>query len=300
VADTLVITAPAKVNLFLAVGGSRADGYHDVVTVFQALELHDAVALASAPRLEVDCVPDVGLPPCDNLAAVAARVLGGILDREPGVAIDIRKRIPVGGGLGGGSADAAAVLLGLSLQWGVERDDPAILEAGRAIGADVAFFLTGGTALFVGRGDEFDRRLPTPPLDIVLVNPGVPVQTAAVYAAFDELGPAERSLAPDAMLDALASGDARSVAAALRNDLAEAAAAVEPAIGDALEWLRSQPGLLGASVSGSGATVFGICASGADAAAAAGAASGRGWWSAATVASHHGARIEDVRRGEDA
>lgn len=279
--ERVVLAAPAKINLYLGVGQRRDDGYHEVVTVMQAVQLHDTVSLEPAVGLLVECVPDLGVPPCDNLAAVAARVLGGLLDREPGVTIRIRKRIPTGGGLGGGSSDAAATLVGLGGMWGLAPDDPRVREAAEAVGTDVPFFLEGGCALLGGRGERLQRRLPTPGLNIAIVNAGVPVPTGAAYAAFD------RRLAPPApepsrMLAAIERREPAAIASALHNDLTEVATGLAPEGSDALALLSGAPGLLGAGMTGSGSSMFGIFDTAASAEAAASAAASKGWWSVAT------------------
>ena len=291
--EARTILAPAKVNLFLGVGERRADGYHDVVTVLQTLELFDVLVLEPGRGLIVECEPDVGLPPCDNLAAVAARVLGGLCDREPQLSVHIDKRIPVGGGLGGGSSDAAAVLLGLGDSWGLAPGDPRLDEAARAVGADVPFFFTGGTALLRGRGDVLDRALPSRALDIVLVNPGAPASTAAAYAALDRV-PRGPSPGPEVLIDALAVGLPAGIAAALHNDMTEASVSLVPAIGEAVSWLGGQPGVFGACMAGSGSSVFGVTRDAGAALRAADAARARGWWAVATRSRGEGVVFADA------
>lgn len=281
VGDRIVLVAPAKVNLYLEVGPRRIDGYHDVVTVMQALELHDTVTVEPGSRLSVVCEPDLGVPPCDNLVAAAARIIGRLLDREPNVAIGIRKRIPAGGGLGGGSADAAAAIVGLATLWGLPLSDPRVRQAAEAVGADAPFFLDGGCALMGGRGAAPLRRLPVPRLHIALVNPGVEISTAAAYAAFDRL-PTPRTVGPEAMMAAVESGDPAAVAAALHDDLTEAAVGLAPEVGEALASLGDAPGLLGAGMTGSGSSAFGVFATGEAASGAVDVARARGWWAAVT------------------
>jgi 4-diphosphocytidyl-2-C-methyl-D-erythritol kinase len=293
----LAIAAPAKVNLYLAVGARRADGYHDVDTVIQALDLHDTVVVEPAAGLSVACEPDVGVH-CDaNLAAIAARALGRLVGEEPRVAIKLRKRIPAGGGLGGGSADAAAVLLGLARLWGIGPDDDLLSRAAAEVGADVPFFLIGGCALLSGRGDVLARRLPSPSpsLHLALVNPGVPVSTAAAYAAIDDAPPAG---APgvDALVAALERADPSGIAAALHNDMTAAAVGLVPLVADALALVSGSPGVLGAAMTGSGSTVFGIFTDHASAESAVKQACDRGWW--ASVARTRSGGVEILRTGE--
>jgi 4-diphosphocytidyl-2-C-methyl-D-erythritol kinase len=291
VAETLTMVAPAKVNLYLGIGSRRSDGYHEVVTVLQALELHDTVTVSQADRLEVFCVPDIGLPPCDNIAAVAARVLGGIMDREPKFDIRIEKRIPAGGGLGGGSADAAATLLAVATLWGIDPADERLLSAAASVGADVPFFLDGGTALFGNRGDQLVRTLPTVPLDIAIVNMGVPASTGVVYAAVDRTPRAEAP-GPAAMAAALEAGDRDAIVAALHNDMTVASVALVPPIGEALAWASGLPGVLGTCLAGSGSSVFAVCEDADAAEAVAAEARDRGWWGAATRTRPAGVTVE--------
>lgn len=288
--SALQVAAPAKVNLYLVVGDRRSDGYHDVTTVLQTLELHDTIRIVPDRPLDVVCEPGLGVTADANLAAVAARALASAVGREPDVALHIEKRIPAGGGLGGGSADAAAVLVGLAELWGLPADHPSLSASARAVGADVPFFLAGGTALLGGRGDVVLRTLPTPELDVVLVNPGVPVPTGAAYAAFDRQ---LRVVAPppDAIVAALKSGSSRAVSAALYNNMTEAAVGLAAEVGDAVALLQAEPGVLGRAVAGSGSTVFGVL-DGREAAERAGQAmSARGWWATATRTTSAGASV---------
>ncbi|TLM78483.1 MAG: 4-diphosphocytidyl-2C-methyl-D-erythritol kinase, partial [Actinobacteria bacterium] len=183
----LVVTAPAKVNLFLGVGAARPDGYHDVTTVLHALSLHDTLEISPAETLTLDCEPDLGIPAEKNLAWRAATEFSRAVGREPAVALRLRKRIPHGAGLGGGSSDAAAVIAGLASLWGLPRDDERCEAVARALGADVAFFLEpAGAALMTGRGDVIEQALrPLAGVPVALVRPETPVPTPAAYAAFD-------------------------------------------------------------------------------------------------------------------
>jgi 4-diphosphocytidyl-2-C-methyl-D-erythritol kinase len=282
----VTLHAPAKVNLHLAVGGRRPDGYHDVVTVLQALDLADTVVVSRSkgdPR--VICQPSVGVEPRDNLASSALRAVSDRLGIRPAYDVEITKRIPAGAGLGGGSSDAAAVIAGVALLEGASADDPLLVNAAALVGADVPFFLVGGTALLTGRGDVVARRLPTPCLDLVLVRPAVSLPTAAAYAAFDRLlSPPPRS-ADD--LIALLTEDpppaAEEVAGLLYNNMSEASAGLVPEVGEALAWLRGRAEVLGECMAGSGSTVFGVCADREQAEAVAEDARGKGWWSAAAT-----------------
>ena len=272
--------ALAKINLHLGVGPARPDRYHDVTTVLVTLDLADVVFVESSGALRVETIPDLDIAESTNLAYRAAEVLGLAIGRMPRVRVMIEKRIPAAAGLGGGSADAAAVLRSLGARWGLRPDDPELHEVAATLGADVPFLLLGGCALFEGRGDVPTRRLPLPDLSVVLVNPGIPVPTAASYAAFDTLAAGEPHSA-DALIAAIEADDPAAIAANLHNDLTAASIGLVPSIGEALAWLASRPGVYGCEMAGSGSTVFGICASPIDAKAAADGARERGWWAEA-------------------
>jgi 4-diphosphocytidyl-2-C-methyl-D-erythritol kinase len=215
------------------------------------------------------------------------------------VAISIEKRIPAGGGLGGASADAAAVLVGLAQLWGIVPDaasdaaagDPAVLEIARRLGADVPFFLEGGAALFTGRGDVLALALPALGADVVLVKPVDPVPTAAAYAAFDRLAVREQPPSPELLVRALGTGNAAAVASALFNNMTAASTSLVPGIRDAFALLAADSRVLGSAMAGSGSTVFGICEDGAAAARIADAARERGFWAAASRLSPSGCTI---------
>ncbi|MGB4593625.1 MAG: 4-(cytidine 5'-diphospho)-2-C-methyl-D-erythritol kinase [Coriobacteriia bacterium] len=287
--DRVTLLAPAKVNLYLAVGARRSDGYHDLVTVFQSLDERaaDVVTVSLANELNVVCEPDIGVPSGENLASRAIRALAGVVGRTPAIDVCIEKRIPPAGGLGGASADAAAALVGACTLWGLDVATPEILDLARSLGADVPFFLVGGTALYGGRGDVLMKRLPFVRLPVVLINPGEPVSTPAAYAAFDRLLP-QAAPPVERMVSALRAGDVPSIVGSLHNDLTDAACAVAPGTADALRFVRAIPGVSGALVSGSGSTVFAVCADDVTADSVAAQAGDAGWWTLATATGEYG------------
>lgn len=286
--DPVAVSAPAKVNLFLGVGPRRADGYHDVTTIVAALEFADSVVVSPADALTLTRDPEPGFPATSDLSWRAATSLAEALDRAPSLAIELVKRIPVAAGLGGGSSDAAAVLVGACALWGVPVDDERVLSTAASLGADVPFFLHGGCGRYEGRGDVLAASLPAPSLDLVLVNPGVPAPTSAVYAAFDAAPPPERGDTA-ALEAALETGSAQAIAAHLVNDLAQAAQAVAPEVTRVLAWLEARDDVSAALVAGSGATVFAVTRDAAAARAVEHAARRSGWWSQATRTSRLGA-----------
>lgn len=277
---TLRIFAPAKVNLHLAVGASGPDGYHPVQTVLQALAFGDTVTIEHGePAFR--CTPDLGLAASENLAWRAAHAMAEAFGRALDVCVTVEKRVPAGAGLGGASADAAAVIVGLAELWELDATSPRLAEVARTLGADIAFFLEGGAALYTGRGDVLARRLR--PLDaaVVLAKPLEPVATAAAYRAFDALG-TPAAMPADALIEALESGDVRAVAPHLHNAMTASSAGLVPAIADALALVRDCPGVLGAAMAGSGSAVFGVCEDDTSAAACAERAVSGGYWAAAT------------------
>jgi len=291
------VLAHAKVNLFLAVGQRRPDGYHDVATVMQALRLADTVTVVRGGEgLRVSTEPDLGIPEEQNLAFAAALAWRGSSARTDGASIRIVKAIPAGAGLGGGSADAAAVLAALWDWRPGEEPSSELMSAAAGLGADVPFFLGAGTRLMGGRGDEPIEVLPTPRLHIALVNPGAAVPTGAAYAQLDRT---IRRPAPgiEEMSAAVRSGDPSAVAAALYNDMTEASCSLVPEIRVALRFLEESPGVLGAAMAGSGSTVFAVCADGAAAAECATAARARGWWAEATGSAESGLTLRESRDG---
>jgi 4-diphosphocytidyl-2-C-methyl-D-erythritol kinase len=257
---------PAKVNLHLAVGPVRDDGYHELLTVFHAVSLFDEVTVAPA---DVDSIvvtgEGAGSVPDDatNLAARAAEALvqAASPDRDaPGLAIRIRKRIPVAAGLAGGSADAAATLVACNELWRTGLGQQQLCELACSIGSDVAFALLGGTAIGVGRGDSVAPVLAAGTYHWVLAFANGGLSTAEVYAACDrirasrgEQPPSPDLAADNALLAALRSGDPVELGPLLANDLQPAAISLRPDLRRALAAGREH-GALGAIVSGSGPT----------------------------------------------
>ena len=272
----VTVRVPAKVNLQLAVGPVRADGYHSLVTVFHAVSLFDEVTVASAERGDVEVTGEgAASVPADgsNLAVRAAAALlqaaGPGVQDAPGLAIRISKRIPVAGGLAGGSADAAATLVACNELWqaGLSQQDLHELAAG--IGSDVAFCLLGGTAIGMGRGERLTPALASGRFHWVLAFATGGLSTADVYAACDRIraarerrpdrpGEPESATAGEPVLDnalmaALRSGDPAELGPLLSNDLQAAAISLRPGLRRTLAAGR-ELGAVGAMVSGSGPT----------------------------------------------
>lgn len=289
---SVTLVAPAKVNLYLAVGDERPDGFHGLDTVFMALDLGDEVAVRPAERLSLVCEPAVDVPDEANLAWRAAVAMGEAFGRPSGFALHVTKRVPAGSGLGGGSADAAAVIAALASMWGAAADDPRLMAVASSLGADAAFPLLGGCALYTDRGERLVRRLPVPDIHLAIARGPRGVSTADAYAMFDRLG---HDVPPGtgALEAALASGDARSIGAALHNNMTSAALALVPEIGDALAFIRAQDGCTGTALCGSGAAVFGVFTDRAEAEMAVGRARERGLW-AATARPRRGGTLDQT------
>jgi len=180
--NELEICSPAKINLYLEVMARRPDGFHEIESVMQLVDLCDRVHLARRPRGIELCASGADLPPGrGNLAYRAAAALQEAAGLRDGVQIRLEKRIPVAGGLGGGSSNAAAVLAGLNRLYGLGRSREALQRLGAGLGSDVPFFLSDGLALATGRGERVRNLEPWPPQWVVLANPGVPVSTAWAY-----------------------------------------------------------------------------------------------------------------------
>ena len=226
----LSLRAFAKVNLTLEVIGKREDGYHNVNTVLQTVDLADTVVISAADELVVDC-DQADLSGESNLAWQAATALAARAGISPGAHIRIEKRIPVAAGLGGGSADAAATLVGLNRWWrlGLSGDELAQVAAG--LGSDVPFLLTGGTALGSGRGDDITPLPPLPATEALLVAPAASIEakTPAMYRALrpDDFSDGSRTRA---ILDDAASG--RLTSAGCCNAFERAAREIFPGLED--------------------------------------------------------------------
>ena len=252
------VEACAKVNLTLEVFGERSDGYHALRSVVLPVSLADTLDVEATDAGTV--TSDAGYD--DDLCVKAARILKSSVLSLPssvGAAIRVTKRIPAGGGLGGGSADAAAVLRALNELWklGLTREE--LAEIGAQVGSDVPALVMGGPVVMEGRGERVeDVRHKTGDLNLVLVNPGVHSSTKEVYAAC-EARPLDGENATAKMVAALRAGDVGAIAAALMNDLQAPAVKQHPEIADALVSLRTA-GVIGAMMSGSGSSVFGLVA----------------------------------------
>ncbi|MFS0913253.1 4-(cytidine 5'-diphospho)-2-C-methyl-D-erythritol kinase [Microbacterium sp. 179-I 3D2 NHS] len=270
-AGTVHVRAPGKINVYLGVGGRHDDGYHALATVFQAVSLYEDVVARHADdfSITVSGVDDVGSVPLDdrNLAMRAAKLLAAATEYDGGVALEIRKNVPVAGGMGGGSADAAAALVACDALWGTGLSPARLHDLAARLGADVPFALHGGTAVGTGRGDQLNPALARGRLDWVLVTSEEGLSTPVVYDRLDRLREQRGALADDPplsldvpipVLQALRSGDAAQLSMTLLNDLQEAAVYERPDL-DAAIRQGVDAGALAGIVSGSGPTVALLC-----------------------------------------
>lgn len=277
----ITLRAPAKINLVLAVLSKLPDGYHQISTIFQTISLCDELTLTRRPSgITITC--DDPTVPSDerNLChRAAALLLPRLPDTEPqrGVEITLRKRIPAQAGLGGGSSDAAATLLGLNRLWGLKLRRQELRDLAAEIGADVPFFLQGGMAMGAERGDQIVPIGPGPELPLVIARPAEGVSTAWAYSRCRPSGDTGAAITFMSMIARLSPA---TVARVLHNDLEQAVFPERPDIAD-LKSRLVQAGALGALMSGSGAAVFGIFATHKAAQEAAASLSNNGWWACA-------------------
>ncbi|GGK31697.1 4-(cytidine 5'-diphospho)-2-C-methyl-D-erythritol kinase [Salinarimonas ramus] len=297
--STRAAFAPAKVNLTLAVAGRRADGYHLLSSLVAFAEVGDDLTLTPGPvpSLAIDgpgaavlAVDD------DNLVLKAARALATRVPDLVTGAFCLTKRLPVASGIGGGSADAAAALRLLARANDIATDDPRVVAAAAETGADVPVCLAGRVCLMEGIGERLGPSLPCPALPAVLVNPGVPVETRAVFRAL-ALAPGKTRGVPPSPAPMPGSSVAAVIAAlaSAGNDLQAPAISVAPIIARTLDAVARTNGCALARMSGSGATCFGLYHDDASAHAAARslAEAHPGWW---VVATRLGPALDDAAR----
>ncbi len=302
---SVTVRVPGKVNLYLAVGDRRPDGYHELTTIFHAVSLVDEITVRSADVLALefsgegaDQLPTDGC----NLAWQAAELMAEHVGRAPDVSIAIEKSLPVAGGMAGGSADAAGVLVAINELWelGLPRRDLHVLAA--QLGSDVPFALHGGTALGTGRGEELTPVLTRNTFHWVLAFATGGLATSAVYSELDrlrEIGAPPRLAEPEPVLAALAAGDPRRLAPLLGNELQPAAVSLDPSLRRALR-AGAEAGALAGVVSGSGPTCAFLCTSAPAAVDVGTQLSGAGVCRTVRVASGpvHGARVVPAPSGE--
>ena len=298
------IISPAKVNLVLAVGEKQESGFHEVQTIMHSLALHDTLSMrrfddeGSGDGLQVmlKCESSFTIDPLlikaeENIAYKAVVELAEALGRTQDETIEmiLNKVIPAEAGLGGGSSNAAAALVGAATLWGVGVEDERVQEVASRLGADVSFFLKGGCARLSGKGDVFEAQLEPRSGFVLLVRPDAGVSTGKAYAAFDEdpVLPSSEYLSSIATLDAAAD-------VSLYNNLEKAACSVTPVVAQVLEWGRAAAGEENVVLCGSGSAVCCIFDSYQAACEASVAARKHEWWTRVTSFSPLGAAIVEA------
>ncbi len=298
------IISPAKVNLVLAVGEKQESGFHEVQTIMHSLALHDTLSMrrfddeGSGDGLQVmlKCESSFTIDPLlikaeENIAYKAVVELAKALGRTQDETIEmvLNKVIPAEAGLGGGSSNAAAALVGAATLWGVGVEDERVQEVASRLGADVSFFLKGGCARLSGKGDVFEAQLEPRSGFVLLVRPDAGVSTGKAYAAFDEdpVLPSSEYLSSIAALDAAAD-------VSLYNNLEKAACSVTPVVAQVLEWGRAAAGEENVVLCGSGSAVCCIFDSYQAACEASVEARKREWWTRVTSFSPLGAAIVEA------
>ena len=306
--SALKIAAPAKVNLFLGIGGRRDDGYHEAVSVLHAVALHDVLYMR---RTSSEAIPEsafeageaalagsqkniavrLALASCEGLDPLPVACAENIVFRavnalacELGITkpdsleMRLEKHIPHQAGLGGGSSDAAAALLGAAKFWGVAPGDPAVERVARTLGSDVAFFLHGGCAYFDGAGERFVRALEPMKCALVLIKPASGVSTAAAYQTYDKdpMPVDERDLRQAET--AVCAADVP-----LFNNLTAASERLLPELSAVREWAQSQPGVTDVLLCGSGSATFAMVDDFGRACRLSAAAQARGFWARTTL-----------------
>lgn len=298
------IISPAKVNLVLAVGEKQESGFHEVQTIMHSLALHDTLSMrrfddeGSGDGLQVmlKCESSFTIDPLlikaeENIAYKAVVELAKALGRTQDETIEmvLSKVIPAEAGLGGGSSNAAAALVGAATLWGVGMEDERVQEVASRLGADVSFFLKGGCARLSGKGDVFEAQLEPRSGFVLLVRPDAGVSTGKAYAAFDEdpVLPSSGYLSSIAVLDAAAD-------VSLYNNLEKAACSVTPVVAQVLEWGRAAAGEENVVLCGSGSAVCCIFDSYQAACEASVEARKHEWWTRVTSFSPLGAAIMEA------
>ncbi|NLK08564.1 MAG: 4-(cytidine 5'-diphospho)-2-C-methyl-D-erythritol kinase [Firmicutes bacterium] len=269
-----MIKAPAKINLALEVQGQRPDGYHDIHSIMQSVRLHDVLVLENRPiGLSVDCIPGnpveqgaelytgpetLVMPPSDkhNIVWKAAQLLMEATGISQGLHITIKKAVPLAAGLGGGSSDAAAVLRGLNEFWELGLSLDELIQIGRQVGADVPYCIVGGCAEVRGIGEVVAPLPPPSRWSVILINPPAAVSTASCYRAYDKL-PYPVFVDVDRLKRALIDQDISETAESLGNSLEAVTLQKLPEVAR-LKQLLLDFGVLGALMSGSGPTLFGL------------------------------------------
>ena len=246
----------AKINLALSVLGRRTDGYHDIQTIFQSIDLYDELEFQSAAQLDLRCSDLPGILKEDNLVWKAAISLTSAVGESPGASIILKKKIPAGAGLGGGSSNAAATLLGLRRFWGIEISESDLFSLAAGLGSDVPFFLSGGTALGIGRGEKISQLPDVPTGHLVVIFPGIHVSTAEAYRSLNlGLTSSTEDHRIQHFCGQVISGTYSPTE--IFNDFEVSILPAHPPVLEAKDFLKAR-GAIASMLSGSGSSVFGF------------------------------------------
>ena len=248
------LKAPAKINWFLSVLNKRDDGYHNIVSPMQCVDLFDMLSFEKAE--EILLLSDLNIPVEGNLVYKAAAVLKRASSYKFGARIELQKNIPVAAGLGGGSSDAAFTLMGLNRLWGLNFDRKMLMKLAAEIGSDVPFFLAGNFSLIEGRGEKVTELNTEGSMIILLVKPDISVSTAWAYNSF-ETGLTKKTVDIKLFCQALDRKNFAFLHDAVFNDLEDVVIRKYPVIGELKEKLK-QNGAVLSLMSGSGSAVFGV------------------------------------------
>ncbi len=259
----LLLRAPAKINWFLLVLSKREDGFHNIMSLMQCIRLYDDLIFEHADTIELES--DLTIPVKDNLVHKAASLLKHYTSYRKGIKITLKKSIPIGAGLGGGSSDAAYTLSGLNLLWGLGLNNRDLSSIGAEIGSDVPFFLNSPVAIVEGRGERVSPLKIDSSIDILLVNPFISISSAWAYASFDKLrmhGELAEPLTKKTVdiklfCRAIEKKDFASLVTMLKNDLERSVKEKYPVV-DKIKKSMLENGAVISAMSGSGPAVFGI------------------------------------------
>lgn len=278
--SNIVIDAPAKINLFLGVSTKRdSRGYHLVDSIMAAVDLADVIEIIPADEFNITCIPQVDFPAKSNTVWTAVKAMEKAFNKKADFQVVIHKNIPFKAGLGGASADAAAIILATAKLWGVEAQAEKLQEIAASIGADTPFFLYGKPMHLTGAGDiPYEEFGDLEACHICLIRPygdGITAQRA--YKEFDAHPEASYDIKP--MVEALRKSDISLVAKVVSNDLDPVAQRIMPNLSEVLAWMKTEPGVMSSMVTGSGSCMYAICDSRNSAEALSRKAQDKGLWS---------------------
>lgn len=256
--NQIILKARAKINLTLDVLNKRDDGYHNIEMIMQTINLYDLILIKKIKRCEIKLVTNLKWLSCDNknLAYRAVEIMKKNFDIKDGIFIELKKHIPVAAGLAGGSTDAAAVLVGMRILFGINVSTKELMSMGKELGADVPYCIMRGTALAEGIGDKLTRLPPCPKCYVVLAKPPISVSTPHIYNSIDT-NIIDKRPNTKLVINAIKNNDLNTIAKNMYNVMETVTAKEYNVIYELKDFLLEK-GALGAIMSGSGPTVFGL------------------------------------------